>query len=207
MQKPILAGLCFVVMAMFYLLYEGNKHSSYFTKRTASAFKGGATCCAAVVALNGAITGGSTEGYLLALGLLICAVADVVLNYRFIAGMGVFALGHMCYCTAYIIAVPPATLNLALMLMLVSVVFFGALKFKTRLGARAVPFVLYALVLCAMLSLSVTQKPMLAIGAIFFIISDITLARNLLWGATRRQSYISLGCYYLGQYLIAASVL
>lgn len=199
-------AVCLILMTVFYLLYEGNKFSRHYTRRTAVTFKGSATLCAFLLAALGAARTGVSSDWCLTGGLLLCAAADVVLDLRFVAGMGVFSLGHAAYCAAYILKSPPVTLNFLLMAGLMTFVTLGALKFKKRLGARAVPFTLYALVLCVMLSLAATQKPVLAVGALFFVISDATLAKNLLLGATRRQDYLSLGCYYLGQFLIAASI-
>ncbi len=198
--------VCLALMTIFYLLHEGNKFSRHYTRRTAMAFKGSATLCAFLLAVLGAAGTGAAADWVLAAGLFLCAAADIVLDIRFVAGMGVFSLGHAAYCAAYILKNPPVTLNFLLMAVLMILTALGALRFKKRLGARAVPFTLYALVLCVMLSLAATQKPVLAFGALFFVISDATLARNLLLGATRRQDYASLGCYYLGQFLIAASV-
>ncbi len=201
-----MAGICFAVMVIFYLLYEGSKFSDKFSKRVSTVFKCTTTSCAVLLAVYGAALHGGAN-WLLAAGLLICAVADGVLVYYFIPGMGIFGLGHIAYCAAYILKSPPGTLNFLLMAFLMAGVTFGALKFKKRMGKRVVPFTMYALILCVMLALGATQTPLLALGALFFIISDATLARNILLGATRRQDYFSLGCYYLGQFLIAASIL
>jgi len=201
-----LAGICFAVMVVFYLLYEGSKFSDKFSKHVSTVFKCTTTSCAVLLALYGAALHGGSN-WLLAAGLLICAVADGVLVYYFIPGMGIFGLGHIAYCAAYLLKSPPGTLNFLLMAFLMTVVAFGALKFKNRMGRRTVPFTLYAFILCVMLSLGATQTPLLALGALFFIISDATLAKNILLGATRRQDYFSLGCYYLGQFLIAASII
>ena len=207
MLPTIPALISFGLVLVFYLLYEGNKYSKRFSRPVAVFFKGMATFCACLLAFYGAARSGRTADFLLAIGLFVCAVADVVLDIRFVAGMGVFALGHALFCAAYIILCPPTTLNFILLAFFAVLITLGALKFKKRLGQRAVSFVLYAYVLFAMLSLGVTQRPVLAIGAVFFVISDTTLAKNILLGASRRQDYFSLGCYYLGQYLIALSVI
>lgn len=206
MGKIVPVAVCFGLMLVFYLMYEGDKFSKRYSRPFAIACKGAATLCACLLAAVGAARTGLGSDWALAAGLLLCTVADVVLDLRFVAGMGVFSLGHAAYCAAYILKNPPGTLNFLLMVALMVSVVLGALKFSRRLGHRAAPFTLYALVLCVMLSLAATQKPVLAFGALFFVISDATLARNLLLGATRRQDYASLGCYYLGQFLIAASV-
>lgn len=207
MQPAVPAIVSFALVLLFYLLYEGNKFSKRFSRPLAVFFKGMATFCASLLAFYGAARSGQTADYLLAFGLLICAAADVVLDIRFVAGMGVFAVGHALFCSAYIILNPPTTINFILIIFFAVLITMGALKFKKRLGQRAVSFVLYAYVLFAMLSLGVTQRPVLALGAVFFVVSDMTLAKNILLGASRRQDYFSLGCYYLGQYLIGLSVI
>ena len=92
----------------------------------------------------------------------------------------------------------------------------AALLFRKRfrdMGERLVPFVLYAAVILAMLSMALClptyREPWCwRGGACLFAVSDLTLARNILNAerCTKRSEAISLAFYYGGLYLIALSV-
>jgi uncharacterized membrane protein YhhN len=59
-----------------------------------------------------------------------------------------------------------------------------------------------------MLALALPQKPVLLLGAALFVLSDgLLLARIVKKLPSRAYDYVCLGCYFLAQFLIAASTL
>ena len=200
------AALCFPAMSVLFVLFKQNAYSHRFSPALARCFKGGATFFAFLLGLFGLVRNYSTAGLLVCLGVLIGAIADVVLDIHFNAGACVFALGHVCYGAGFILYAPPSIPQFILLFLLTEVVCFSFIKGHDRLDARFQPFTLYALVLCAILALGVFQKPVLACGCVLFVLSDALLAKNIVLGSTRLSEYISLGTYYLAQFLIGLSL-
>ena len=204
------AALMFVVLMPAYLMLRDGPHNAL-----ALACKGGCTLAAAALGAAGAFLGGAGApgGWWLAAGLVLCAAADVVLSIRFVGGMGIFLLGHLCYIAAFLRAAPLTLWSIPLFFLMASAVF---LLFRRQIPAmkdRLVPFCVYAAVLLAMLALALPLPFSLgwpgglaAAGAALFVLSDLLLARNLLAGATRFSDVFSLACYYTGQLLLASSV-
>ncbi len=65
----------------------------------------------------------------------------------------------------------------------------------------------YALVIIAMLSLSLSQPPLTVLGAALFAVSDALIARRLIQPETRSFDNTCIALYYAGQYLLAVSAL
>ncbi len=196
-------GICFGVMVLLYLTYQYVKFQPAGENNVALALKGLTTLTAAVLAFIGMRQGAHLW---LCIGLFVCAIADVVLARSFLMGTGAFALGHVAYIVACVQLAPPTALSIGVFiaLVLVCAVLYHHLSKNHHPPAS---FLAYGLVLCALLGAAVTQKPLLLAGALLFVISDGMLASRIL---TKKESrpfdYLSLGCYYLAQYLIAASV-
>ncbi|MBE5783453.1 MAG: lysoplasmalogenase [Clostridiales bacterium] len=203
------AVLCFLGTACFYLLFQRATYRN-MNRNLALFFKGTATFFSALLALYGVILQPTSGHSLLLIGLVICTIADVVLGKNLMKGMGIFALGHVYYCGAYFFTARPTLLSLFIFLLLVLLAcFFIYPQIKRRSGNKpALPFLGYGIMLFLMLALAVNQKPVLLIGAILFVVSDLLLAFRIF---TQNQSkpldYLCLGCYYLAQYLIALSTL
>lgn len=202
-----IAALCFMVMTGLYLRYMAEKYRKDRNKKRELAFKGGATLTAALLAAYGFGTYPTASHGLLLLGLCVCAVADVVLDLHFLAGTAAFGLGHLCYCGAYIAAKTPGWGSLAVFLALCAVI--GPLYPRLKRHAApdsALPYLIYALLISAMLALALSQRPLLLAGAALFVVSDaLLLARIIRKIPSRGYDYLCLGIYFLAQYLIAAS--
>ena len=201
--------LCFAGVLFFFLRFQKMTWTPGSNRNLALFHKGMATLCAFLLSLYGAILHPAAGNILLSLGLLVCTAADVVLGKNLMRGMAVFGLGHVFYCTAYWRKAPPTLTSLIVFLFLLVFCFFLYPQIKQRAGKRPpLPFLCYGIVLFLMLALAVSQKPVLFIGAILFVVSDLLLAFRIF---TQNQSkildYICLGCYYLAQYLIALSIL
>lgn len=163
--------------------------------------------------LNGCVVGGFAGFWWLLAGLVLCLIGDVAIEKNLFAGMGAFALAHGLFITAFVVYARPKWLALPVFLVLYAGTAFLFRKRFREMGKRLVPFVLYAAVIMAMLSMALCLPTLpgtmaLAGGALLFTVSDLTLARNLLNAerCTRRSEAISLAFYYGGLYLIALSV-
>ncbi len=203
----MLYAITFALMTAFYLLYMRDKEER-FHGVPPLVFKGLATACAAALAFVGAARSGLAADYMIAAGLTVCVAADVILGLRFTWGMAAFALGHACYCAAYVLTAPPALPGMIVFLTLAGfcVAIYPSLKHHAK-QRRAVQYLAYALVLCVMLALAIPQRPLLLLGAFLFVLSDGMLAyRMARRNKNRAYDYACLACYYLAQYLIALSL-
>ncbi len=146
--------------------------------------------------------------------LALCACGDVLLipisnSAWFLLGIGSFALGHLAYAVGFA-AAGTALVASAIALVLMGVVVAFTLRWlQPHLPAdMRIPVRVYMLVIAAMVAAAVgttvaTRDWRIAVGAIAFAVSDLSVARerfvrpsftNLLWG---------LPLYYAAQVLLA----
>ena len=199
----------FLLTTAFFLLYQYVKFSTGKEGALALSLKGGATICCFLIALYGAIQAPDSGHILIASGLLISALADVLLGWRFYLGMLCFALAHVCYGAGYVLFSPPGWQSLLCFLVCLAGIALLIPWAKKKMGDTGIlPFAAYGIVLSAMLSLAITQRPLLLIGAALFVASDLLLGRRIALNIIQKgYDYLCLGCYYLAQFLIAASML
>ena len=206
-QATSLALATLAAMTASGLLYQLGKRHQWYQRHTLLVLKGGTTLLAALLALWGAIVYASPAAWWLFAGLLLCALADVVLELHFHAGMLVFALGHLAYIAAFLTRQTAGLLNLAIWAVLLAVVLAGGWALRGRLEQPVVPILLYASLISAMLALALTQPLAAAIGAVMFVISDGLIAYRLAFQAGRLNDDLCMLLYYGGQYLLALSAL
>lgn len=161
----------------------------------------------------------SPMGTALLAGLVLSAAGDIFLIPRgdrsFLAGIGAFALGHIAYSWAFILggfrfgveAASAAGVTLGAGLF-----FLGPLRGK--LGAMAAPVALYVLIISAMVGLSIghhvaigaPHSLQIAIGAVAFAASDLSVARDRFGVRAFLNRAWGLPLYYGAQLLIATAV-
>jgi uncharacterized membrane protein YhhN len=155
-------------------------------------------------------------GHALLAGLVLCAAGDVLLipegqGAPFLAGIGCFALGHLAYALGFAaqgVALGAGALGLCAMALVLGLTLHWLAPHLPR--ALGIPVRVYMLVIAAMVASAVscsaaTGDLRIAVGAVAFAISDLSVARerfvrpsfgNLSWG---------LPLYYAAQMLIAWS--
>lgn len=206
MEREFPVLLCFGLMLLFYLTYQGIKRRAGEGTR-AVVFKTLATACAAGLATYSAVRHGDAAHILLATGIWLCAAADAMISFHFLPGMCMFAQAHILFGVSFVLLSPPGISSLLVfaVLTLGAILMYPKLKQAAGNGS-AWPYFAYALLLFAMLALAVPQRLLLLLGAVWFVISDLMLAYRM---AEPHQStaydYVCLGAYYLAQFLIAAS--
>ena len=94
------AVAAFLMMLSLGLLYQLSRQNKWYARPVLLLMKGGTTAIASLLALAGALLWPTPYAGWLAAGLLLCALADVLLELRFPLGMLAFALGHLCYIAA-----------------------------------------------------------------------------------------------------------
>ena len=167
-----------------------------------------------------AISAGALElgwGRWLFAGLVLSWAGDAFLLSRaramFLAGLVAFLAGHVAYCAAFIShgidlrAAAFAAPVLVLVAWLVDLWLRDRVEDNMRVPVRAYIVVISTMLCLAFASYRAGASSLLLFGAIAFYLSDLSVARdrfvrreflNRLWG---------LPAYYLGQLLLALSVL
>ncbi|MBP5331645.1 MAG: lysoplasmalogenase [Lachnospiraceae bacterium] len=158
-------------------------------------------------------------------GLVLGAIGDVFLNIRyltkkyeqlfFIGGIISFFMGHVMYLismipycdqTAFVLI---AGITITLVLYVLTWRTIKANKVLMVFGAIYIPGVVFMAVAAMgnLISVQNTNRVIFAIGALFFLVSDIILIFNT-FGPKHRfpLSALTLVLYYIGQSLIACSV-
>ena len=198
--------LAFVAMICFYLYYQHFKHRAGSGRVKRIAVKCAATLMAAAVALLGAIDSGLPAHWAVFAGLLVCAVADGVLCVHFMLGAATFAIGHVVYIIAFSMMHLPSWGSMAVLACMLAGITLLVERWKKRMGRRAPLFLAYGVMLCMMTAVSAAQTPLFFAGGLLFAISDALLAYQLFDRRDMRIDYMSLGCYYLGQFLLGLGV-
>ncbi len=199
-----------LINILFYLLYQHYKRIKGCPQACAVSLKIIPVLCSACLAAYGAIETGTTGYWLLCAGIFVCMAADWVIDYHLVPGMGIFAIGHIAYCTGFMLLSSPTGYNL----LIFSAVFIPFLwlyhYFFKKKGVHQQPvlFLCYAVLLCIMVGLASSQKIMLFVGGICFAISDGMLGWRMIKNVhSKLYDNLCMGLYYLAQYLIAASTL
>ncbi len=206
-MKWVWTGGCLALMIILYLIYESIKWGSEAHKRQEWFLKDAAPGMAALLAGYGYFSRPSAASLFILIGLGVCVAADVILDLHFFAGTAAFGLGHICYCAAMLLSNKPGWINLIVFILLAGgvCVLYPQIR-KLESGKSALLYLGYALLIGAMLALSIGPKPLLTLGAVLFVASDaMLLFRIVKHIPSKSYDYLCLGCYYLAQFLIAAS--
>lgn len=170
------------------------------------------TLCALVLALGGAIPLGGSR-WLGAGALLLCAIADVMLERKFYVGMGFFMGGHLCYIAWFLQRQPLGRLQIIVFAVLLAAAVSLILKLRSLLKEKLVPYSAYAAVLITMCACGVSCAAggmagiLTAIGAVLFVISDMMVC----WGTLKSTSvpfdWTTMVLYYTAQLCLGTGVL
>ena len=115
--------------------------------RLALALKPLPVLCLAAWVAAGART---TSAWLVVAGLLVSLVADVLIESSFLAGLGTFLVAHVAYIAAFVVRASELRPLLLLPFLAWGVLVLARLW--PGLGPMRVPVIVYAVVICTMLS-------------------------------------------------------
>ena len=221
MQHLWLCAVCLVLAAIFIFV---EKRELFLP---ADIIKGLASLCFVTVGILGAVgSGNTTYAWIVVGGLALGAIADVLLNLRyvfegkkaqaaFLVGIFVFFLGHIVYVVAlagrceYLI--PCIVIGIATGIGLLIWIFT---KIECKLVFKIFGLfyictiaVMNVVAIGVLLTTPTTDSCLFVIGAVLFLVSDILLTLNTFGSEqlfSRRIANLML--YYLGQLLIALSL-
>ena len=169
--------------------------------RLSAVFKMLATLCAAALACSGGLPGNS---WLCLAALLLCAAADGLLCVHFVAGMAVFAAGHLAYMVWFLTRHGIEWLS-AVFLPLLALGFGLLWHWRDRLGRLGIPMCAYAVILSAMGALGIPCGGLTALAAGLFILSDIMVCRQVVMPVSVTFDVSALAIYYAAQLLFGAA--
>lgn len=116
-----------------------------------------------------------------------------------------FALGHLCFIIAFLLLRRPQTLSLLIFAAFVLLILFAGSKLRRRLDQPIALYLVYALIIAAMLSLALVQRPLVAVGALLFVISDSLIFYRMTFKTGRLSDHLCMLFYYSAQFLLALS--
>ena len=209
--------LCAVLAAVF---LKKESEGQYVA---AVILKGLASLC--FVAIGAFCSPWNHVATLIVAGLIIGSTADVLLNLRmvfeekgqpiFLVGILVFLTGHILYLAAVFPLCPYKAACVIIGIILTALLMIWIFKRVTAKPALKIFGVVYigAIMLLNCVAIgNVISAPspfniMFAVGAVFFLVSDIVLILNT-FGSEFKQSLrnTNIGLYYIGQILIALSL-
>lgn len=143
------------------------------------------------------------------IGMLLCAVGDIVLEIRFLRGGILFLAGHLVYVASLIYI--GGGFNIVSLSVYVVLAIAGVILTLKKLGKKyRAALLAYNFVISATFALSVSlifsfkiENMILGAGACFLVISDWLLARNKVFKTGYYWSLLSLVFYFGGQILIS----
>ena len=158
-------------------------------------------------------SGPTTAGRLAASGLLIAAVADLVIEFSFVGGLIAFLLAHLFYIAAFTRVEPRLCLW-----RLVPVAVWAALALPILVGHAGsldIPVLTYGVVILVMIWRAAAAVSVMGwnqgmigfMGAILFGISDTLLGYSRFVTPLPVSNLLIMGTYWAAQTLIAVSFL
>ena len=214
----LLVPLCLCLAAVF-LLQESKKRYV-----PAVVLKGLASAC--FVILGFLLSGGSPAAKLITAGLLLGCIADVLLNLRmvfpkkgqliFLVGIVVFLSGHILYLIAILKGAAPWWICVIIGVILTALLMkwiFARITAKKAFKIFGIVYIGAIMLLNCLAIGNLIVSPsaftaVFAAGTVLFLLSDIVLILNTFGKETRQGLRVmNISLYYLGQLLIALSLL
>ncbi|WP_248920679.1 lysoplasmalogenase [Pseudomonas entomophila] len=142
------------------------------------------------------------------IGLAFSVLGDILLAIPadlFVFGLAAFLCAHLAYLRAYCGKTKHSALPALLLSAITGITLFGVLA-SHGLGPLLIPVALYALAISAMLWRALACGGVAALGACAFVFSDSLIGIDRFVSPFAAAEYLIILSYWLGQWLIAASV-
>lgn len=170
------------------------------------------TLCALALALGGALPSGGSR-WLGAAALLLCTIADVMLERKFYVGMGFFMGGHLCYIAWFLQRQHLGSFQLIVFGALLAAAVCLILGLRPLLKGKLAPYSAYAGILITMCACGIgcvtdgTAGIFTAVGAVLFVISDMMVCWETLRPTSTAFDWMAMALYYTAQLCLGAGVL
>ena len=146
---------------------------------------------------------------LLSAGLLLCVIADWVIEFRLMPGAALFGCAHLCFIAAFALRCGGAASWPCLILLTGTLMgLFLYVQSKGKSSIPALPFAAYIALICLMASIAVKCGAWFAVGSLLFVVSDALLGLRL-FGKIKipHSGALVMATYYLALYLFAIGTL
>lgn len=203
-------GFTLSILALMLLCgftYQVACEKQWYSKAARLFFKGVTTLFASLLAFYAYWQTGEQAALLMAVGILLCAIADVLLELNFLMGTACFAAGHLMYLVSFFQKQTPGLPSLLLFLLLASISTYVVHHYKKQAAFNLLPFYAYSLVIAAMVAAALAQNPLVFLGAALFAASDGIIARRLLNPGKDPWDRACIALYYAAQFILAATLL
>ncbi len=148
----------------------------------------------------------SALNFFITLGLFACCLGDLCINIVFILSICIYLVGHSFFIKSFFSCKKPGAFHFALWGILLSAIC-AALLFLDISAIQKIEGIVYSTFMCAMVAFSFCAPPLIRAGGIIFGISDILLMVNIVIKVEDGPLHIiALGIYYVGVFLMAASL-
>lgn len=155
----------------------------------------------------------SLWGFVLA--LLLHSIAVFTLEYWFLAGMGIFVLGHICYIIMFLRLFPFSPSHIILLALFSACIGYFLWKHRNLLKKNMTSFIVYGFFLSLMSSFGIaggsasysTQGILLALGAFFVSLYNILYFPSITHPQVMKKNHLALYVYYTAQLLLSLSCL
>ena len=154
---------------------------------------------------------------IMAIGLIFAMAGDVAINLNFIAGAGIFAIGHIWFIVAYCLLMKfkPIDIVYGVVIFVGSALFillFKGLKFNPQLLKWVC--LIYALIISLMLGKAISNlvrertilNILLVVGAVLFFFSDLMLLLDNFMGTLSWTDNACMATYYPALSILALSM-
>lgn len=217
MHDPQTIQLVAVASATFFLLFGLLAAEAYEHSWGKAIAKSGASLSFVVLAiLAGAL--GSGFGLAVMAALVLSFAGDVLLlptgtGKAFQAGVGAFLLGHVAYAVGFVGLDPALAVTAGAAVPLIAVGWaVGRWILPLAPSGLRKPVLAYIVVITTMVALAAgaaagTGRPILAVAATAFFLSDLAVARERFVKSDYLNRALGLPLYYTAQVLFALSVL
>lgn len=200
-------GIIGLVLASLTILLKYWQKASTKVSLLSTIFKVMSTVSFSLFALSGV---NNKFEVIIVYGLLVCALGDLFMDYEklFIFGMLSFLIGQILYISGFLTLYKMSGWDKVVYLLLILVgglgyYFFALFK---NLGKDGVAVLIYLIAICTMLWSTIPSKNSATAGALLFVISDSLLAYDKYVGHIKNRDFLILSTYFVGQFLIAWSV-
>lgn len=156
---------------------------------------------------------GYETNLLVLIGLTICMIADVMLVIKFVVGMMLFLVGHLCYIAYFLSIAPFNPISIIIFVISATITFIYFNRYKENMGKLKTAYFIYGLVILGTFSIGIMLPfsigpygVVAAISAVLLVISDFMLAINNVHKQKVLSDLMYLGYYFMGQYFMALSV-
>ncbi|HCI28969.1 MAG TPA: lysoplasmalogenase [Fervidobacterium sp.] len=200
-------GILGIILAGLTILSKSWKKTDTKTRLLSTILKVFTTISFALFAFAGVDKG---LEIIIAYGLIVCALGDLFMEYEntFMLGMLSFLVGQILYISGFLRTYEMNGWDKLLYFVLILTgglcyYFFGLLK---SLGKDKIPVLVYLIAICTMLWSTIPSMSSATAGALLFVISDSLLAYDKYVGRIKNRDFLVLSTYFIGQFLIAWSV-